>query len=73
MSKNIIKNICNELDISQRELSEKIGAAEATVRNWSAGKEVPQWALKSIELLQENKENKEIVDTLKKLLNLTQR
>jgi len=73
MKKNIIKNVCSELNITQRELSEKIGSAEATIRNWSAGKEVPKWALKSMDLLIENKKNKEIVDALTKLLDLAKR
>jgi len=64
---NIVKRVCKELGITQKELAERIGAAEATVRNWSAGKEVPKWALKSMELLLENKKNKEIIETLKKL------
>ena len=68
--KNIVKETCKELGITQGVLAEEIGAAEATVRNWSAGKEVPTWALKSIGLLKENKKNTEIVETYKKLQKL---
>ncbi len=68
--KNIVKEVCRELGITQKELAEKIGAAEATVRNWSAGKEVPTWAKKSIELLTENYKNKKIITTFKELQKL---
>ena len=67
---NIVKETARELGMTQKELAEHIGAAEATVRNWSAGKEIPLWARKSMELLKENHKNKEIIDTLKKLQKL---
>ncbi len=73
MEENAVKQICSELGITQKELAEKIGAAEATVRNWSAGKEVPLWAIKSFELLKKNKENQEIVSTVQKLVSLLTR
>lgn len=67
---NIVKETAKELGLTQKELAEEIGAAEATVRNWSAGKEIPEWALKSIKMLKEIRKDKEIIDTLKKLQNL---
>ena len=70
MNDNIVKATCKELGISQKELSEAIGASEGTVRNWSSSNELPLWATKSIELLKENQKNKEIVETIKKLSTL---
>ena len=70
MEENIVKQTCKELGVTQKELAEMIGAAEATVRNWSAGKDVPLWAIKSIALIKENKKNSEIIETLKKLQKL---
>ena len=67
---NIVKKVCAELGFSQKELAEAIGASEGTVRNWSSSNDLPAWAIKSIELLTENKNNKEIVSTLKHLLSL---
>ena len=66
---NIVKKVCKELGITQKELAERIGAAEATVRNWSAGKEVPKWAIKSMELLIENQKYKNLVSAIKNLQN----
>ena len=67
---NIIKNACKELEINIIELSEKIGASEGTVRNWTSSNKVPLWALKSIELLKENKKNQKISALLKELFSL---
>lgn len=69
---NIIKNICLELGINQKELAEQIGAAEATVRNWSSGKEIPTWAHKSMDMLIELKKHRELSTTAKKFINLIQ-
>lgn len=69
-SDNIVKNACKELGITQKELSDKLGASEGTVRNWSSSNELPQWAMNFIELLKENQKNKEIADTVKKLINM---
>lgn len=63
---NIVKKVCKELDVTQKELAEQIGVAEGTLRNWSSSNDIPTWALKSFELLQENYKNKEIVETIKK-------
>ena len=67
---NLVKETCQKLNLTQKELADKIGAAEATVRNWSAGKEVPNWAIKSMELLIENHKNHQIITTLQTLQTL---
>ncbi|MEM5558713.1 helix-turn-helix transcriptional regulator [Aliarcobacter cryaerophilus] len=67
---NIVKKVCTELGITQKELAEKLGASEGTVRNWSSSNELPQWALNFIETLIEHKKDKEIVTKFKELLNL---
>lgn len=67
---NLVKQTARTLGITQKELAERIGAAEATVRNWSAGKEIPRWAERSMEMLIENHKNKEIISTLKHLSSL---
>lgn len=67
---NTVKRACKELGITQKELADKLGASEGTVRNWSSSNELPQWAINFIEVLKENQKNKEIADTVKKLINL---
>lgn len=68
---NIVKRACKELGITQKELADKLGASEGTVRNWSSSNELPQWAINFIEVLKENQKNKEIADTVKRLISLT--
>ncbi len=53
MQENIVKKACKELGITQKELAERLGAAEQTVRNWASKDEVPLWAEKSCEYLLE--------------------
>src|SRR3989339_1428452 len=65
---NIVKHTCKELGITQKELADKLGASEGTIRNWSSSNELPQWAINFIEVLKENQKNKEIADTAKKLI-----
>ena len=69
-NENIVKQVCKELGITQKELAERIGISEGTVRNWSSKGEIPEWGKKFLELIIENEKNKEIVNTLKKLLKL---
>lgn len=67
---NIIKKVCSELGLTQKELAEKMGASEGTIRNWSSSKELPQWALNFIETLLEHKKDREIATKFKELINL---
>lgn len=69
-NENIVKKVCAELGITPKELAEKLGASEGTVRNWSSSNELPQWALNFINTLMEHKKDKDIVTKLKELLNL---
>ncbi len=71
IEENIVKKACSDLCITQKELAEKLGASEGTVRNWSSSNELPQWAINFIDVLKENQHNREIADTVKRLLALT--
>lgn len=67
---NLVKEVCKELDITQKELANRLGTHLTTVQKWAASDELPSMAQKAIELLIENKKHKEIVDTYKKLQQL---
>jgi len=67
---SIVKDVCKELGITQKELADRIGVAEQTVRGWSSGKEIPDWALKSFEMLIELEKNREVITLLKRLSDL---
>ncbi len=62
---NIIKQVCKELGITQKELAERIGIHEVTIRKWSSSGEIPEWGIKFLELLLENKRQMEIINNLK--------
>lgn len=71
--KELIKFACHELEITQKELAEKIGANIGTVMNWSSKGEVPIWAKNFIKVLIENHKNNKILSLIRetnRLLNI---
>lgn len=65
MSENIVKKVCKELGITQKELAEMLEMQPSAVSNWNSGK-IP----KMVEiLLNQMLELKECKDKLKKLQN----
>ncbi len=67
---NIVKVTCAALDVSQKELAEKLGSSEGTIRNWSSSNNPPDWATKFMNLLLENQKNKLVTTKLKELIEL---
>jgi len=67
---NIVKRVCSELNITQKELANRLGTHLTTVQKWVASNELPNMALKSLDLLVENEKNKEIIKTYKKFQEL---
>ncbi len=65
---NIVKKVCAELGITQKELAEKLGTSKPTIERWSQTGEVPEPSKKHIAVLLENenlkKENEEIKQAL---------
>jgi len=69
--KNIVKYVCNELDITQKALSEEIGVSEGTVNRWSAKPEdVPLQTQKTLKILLENAQLKENQKKLQTAISL---
>lgn len=62
---NIVKKVCTELGITQKELAEELGMKPTALSNWANG-DIPQIAQKALELLLENKKLKENFKILKK-------
>lgn len=49
---NIVKKVCKELNITQKELAETMGVSENTIGGWAREiTETPKWAIKHFELL----------------------
>jgi len=66
MSKeNIVKIVCKELDISQKELAEQLDVPQSTISRWASNEEIPRMAQKYLELLLETKDLKEKFKILK--------
>jgi DNA-binding XRE family transcriptional regulator len=51
---NIVKKVCKELGITQKELAEIIGVKEVTINKWSASGEISPQGIKTLEILEEN-------------------
>lgn len=69
---NIVKRTCKELNITQRELAERIKVNQGTPAQWVTKGEVPPTYQYLLEIMLENKELKEKIEKLtafKKLLD----
>lgn len=62
---NIVKRVCKELGITQKELAEMLDVLPTAVSNWANG-QIPKMAQLALELLLENKSLKSDLDTIKK-------
>ncbi|QYH11954.1 helix-turn-helix domain-containing protein [Campylobacter jejuni] len=67
---NIVKKVCKELNITQKELSEILGVAPNTANQWATQIEPPQIAVNFMKLLIENKKQKEQLEKFKKAFDL---
>lgn len=69
---NIIKDVCTELDITQKELAQILEVPEGTVSSWAVKNEIPRLGKKAIEFYILNKQNQKIVDSYKNFMTLLQ-
>lgn len=67
---NIVKRVCLELGITQKELAEELGSHLTTVQKWASSDDIPKMATKSLELLLENKKLKSKVEKIETVLKL---
>jgi transcriptional regulator with XRE-family HTH domain len=69
---NLVKKTCRELGITQKELAEKMGVHDVTVRNWSSKGEIPNLAKNFINLLLEKKEFLKYVAQTQKYIQISE-
>ncbi len=69
---NVVKDICKELDITQKQLAEILEVPEGTVSSWAVKNEIPRLGKKAIEFYIANQKNQKIVDSYKNFINLLQ-
>ena len=68
---NVVKDVCKELNITQKNLAEILEVPEGTVSSWAVKNEIPRLGKKAIEFYILNVKNQKIVDSyrsFKKLL-----
>lgn len=67
---NVVKKVCNELDITQKTLANILEVPEGTVSSWAVKNEIPRLGKKAIEFYIEKQKNQKIVDSYKSFVNL---
>ncbi len=67
---NIVKQVCKELGVTQKELAEMIGVHEQTLRNASSANKISSQISRSIELLLENNRLKSELDKYNQIKDL---
>lgn len=71
MDDNIVKRVCKELGITQRELAERMGVSQGMPSKWAMeATPPPQWAIVSMNLLLENERMKAKLEKLKDFQSL---
>jgi DNA-binding transcriptional regulator YiaG len=69
---NIVKQLCKEMGITQKELSKILEVPEGTVSSWAVKNEIPRLGKKAIEFYMENKKQEEIIKSYKEFVHLLQ-
>jgi len=69
---NVVKDICKQLDITQKNLAEILEVPEGTVSSWAVKNEIPRLGKKAIEFYIQSIKNQKIVDSYKSFMNLLQ-
>jgi DNA-binding transcriptional regulator YiaG len=67
---NVVKEICKELDITQKQLAEILEVPEGTVSSWAVKNEIPRLGKKAIEFYIQNQKNQKIVDSYRSFMEL---
>ena len=70
MKENIVKKVCKELGITQKELANIMKVNEVTARNWSSKGNIPETSIEFMKLLIENHKLKDKVNKVQTALKL---
>ena len=69
---NVVKTVCKELEITQKQLAEILEVPEGTVSSWAVKNEIPRLGKKAIEFYTISHKNQKIVDSYKDFIHLLQ-
>jgi len=67
---NVVKKVCKELNITQKNLAEILEVPEGTVSSWAVKNEIPRLGKKAIEFYILNVKNQKIVDSYRSFREL---
>ncbi|DAB27386.1 MAG TPA: hypothetical protein CFH78_08160 [Sulfurimonas sp. UBA10385] len=67
---NVVKEICDELKITQKQLSAILEIPEGTVSSWAVKNEIPRLGKKAIEFYIQSQKNQQIIESYKSFVNL---
>ena len=67
---NLVKEVCKELNITQKELADMMGVNDSTVRTWSSKGNLSNTTIKFLESLLENHRLKEKINKFKQAFEL---
>lgn len=70
IKKNVVKDVCKELEITQKELAHILEVPEGTISSWAVKNEIPRLGKKAIQFYILNAKNQKIVDSYKNFLGL---
>ena len=70
IKKNCVKDVCKELEITQKELAHILEVPEGTISSWAVKNEIPRLGKKAIQFYILNAKNQKVVDSYKNFLGL---
>ncbi|MDY0124330.1 MAG: DUF6166 domain-containing protein [Sulfurimonas sp.] len=67
---NVVKQICGELQITQKDLANILEIPEGTVSSWAVKNEIPRLGKKAIEFYMQSQKNEQIIKSYKNFVKL---
>ncbi len=67
---NVVKQICGELQITQKDLAHILEIPEGTVSSWAVKNEIPRLGKKAIEFYMQSQKNEQIIKSYKNFVKL---
>jgi len=67
---NVVKEVCKELNVTQKHLAKILEVPEGTVSSWAVKNEIPRLGKKAIEFYIMNEKNQKIIDSYRSFKNL---
>lgn len=67
---NVVKQLCNKINLTQKELASILEVTEETINSWTIKNEVPHLAKKAIEFYILNLKHQKVIEDVKKFTSL---